>query len=120
MLRHPQMLRAETVELMTRINRLSDDGAEDGMQFGLGIQIRRTKKPTPAISDSALAWGGLLGAQDIVDPQHDLIILFYQNMQGPERLHPQFYERAYRLFDAPATPSAATPLRVSTLEGVHP
>jgi hypothetical protein len=41
-------------------------------------------------------------------PERDLVALFYQNMQGPAKLHPQFYERAYRLFDASATPAPAT------------
>lgn len=102
-----RILRPETIDLMTAINRLPENsGAEKGMQFGLGFEIHKTKKPTPAVSDSAYAWGGLLGTQYIIDPERDLIILFYQNMQGPAKLHPPFYERAYRLFDAPAAAAA--------------
>ena len=77
------------------------------MQFGLGFEILKTKKSTPAVSDSAYSWGGLLGTQYIINPQRDMIVLYYQNTQGSGKLHAAFYARAYRLFDPPATPAPA-------------
>lgn len=101
-----RILKRETVEQMTTINRLPPEaiGAEKDMQFGLGFEIHKTKKPVPAVSDSAYAWGGALGTQYLIDPEHDLVLLFYQNMQNQTaKLSPLFYEQAYRLFAAPAT-----------------
>ena len=73
------------------------------MQFGLGFEIHKTKKPVPAVSDSAYAWGGALGTQYLIDPERDLVLLFYQNMSNQTaKLSPLFYEQAYRMFDAPA------------------
>ena len=103
-----RILRPETVELMTTVNRLPDStGAEKGMQFGLGFEIHKTKKPTPVVSDSAYAWGGMLGTAYIIDPERDMVVLYYQNTQGPGRTQAQFYEQAYRLFDASTGPAPA-------------
>jgi CubicO group peptidase (beta-lactamase class C family) len=103
-----RILRPETIELMTTINRLPENsGAEPGFQFGLGFELHRTKKPVPAVSDSAFAWGGLMGTGYIIDPDRHLIALYYVNMYNPEQLYPRFLEQAYRLAggaDA-ATPS---------------
>lgn len=105
-----RILRPETVAQMTTINRLLPETSakQRGMQFGLGFEIHKTKKPVPAVSDSAFAWGGALGTQYLIDPERDLVMLFYQNMQGSNGLSPLFYEQAYRLFDAPvpAEPAA--------------
>jgi CubicO group peptidase (beta-lactamase class C family)/pimeloyl-ACP methyl ester carboxylesterase len=98
-----RILQPKTVELMTTINRLPDNsGAGDGMQFGLGFEIHKTKKPVPAVSDSAFAWGGMMGTQYLIDPERDMIVLFYQNMHNAGPLTAKFYEEAYRLFDARA------------------
>jgi CubicO group peptidase (beta-lactamase class C family) len=102
-----RILRPEMVELMTKINRLPENhGAEKGFQFGLGFEIYKTKKPTPAVSDSAYAWGGMLGTTYTVDPERDMVVLYYQNTQGSGKTQAQFYEQAYRLFDAPAHPAS--------------
>jgi CubicO group peptidase (beta-lactamase class C family) len=94
-----RILRAETVELMTTVNRLPENsGAELGFQFGLGFELHKQKKPVPAVSDRAFAFGGLMGTAYIIDPEHDLIALFYLNMFGAEPLYPRFLEQAYRLF----------------------
>jgi len=94
-----RILRPETVELMTTINRLPENsGGEPGFQFGLGFEIHRKKKPTPAVSDSAFAWGGMMGTGYIIDPEQDLVLLFYTNMfnlEGP--VYAKFLEQAYRL-----------------------
>jgi CubicO group peptidase (beta-lactamase class C family) len=96
-----RILRPETVELMTTLNRLPENsGAEPGFQFGLGFEIHQKKKPTPAVSDSAFAWGGMMGTGYIIDPGRDLVALFYTNMfnlEGP--VYSGFLEQAYRLVD---------------------
>jgi CubicO group peptidase (beta-lactamase class C family) len=97
-----RILKPETVRLMTTINRLPEDsGAEKGFQFGLGFELHPVKKPVPAVSDSAFAWGGLFGTAYIIDPENDLIALFYMNMYNPEPMYPRFLEQAYRLFASP-------------------
>lgn len=105
-----RILRPETVDLMTTINRLPENsGAEKGFQFGLGFELHREKKPVPAVSDSAFAWGGLFGTAYIVDPGHDLVALFYMNMYQPQALYPKFLDRAYALVSAPASAATTSP-----------
>lgn len=94
-----RILRAETIKLMTTINRIPENsGAAPGFQFGLGFELYRKNKPVPAVSDSAFAWGGMMGTAYIVDPEHDLVALYYTNMYKAEWLYPRFLEQAYRLF----------------------
>ncbi|MDP0501978.1 MAG: serine hydrolase [Verrucomicrobiota bacterium JB022] len=101
-----RILKPETVELMTTINRLPENsGAEKGFQFGLGFELHPEKKPVPAVSDSAFAWGGMLKTAYIVDPEKDLIVLYYTNMFEAEDLYPKFLAKAYALFD-PAEPKS--------------
>lgn len=94
-----RILRRETVEMMTTINRLPENnGGGPGFQFGLGFEIHQKKKPTPAVSDSAFAWGGMMGTGYIIDPKQDLVLLFYTNMfnlEGP--VYAKFLEQAYRV-----------------------
>ncbi|MEO7412671.1 MAG: serine hydrolase domain-containing protein [Opitutaceae bacterium] len=100
-----RILKPETIEQMTTINRLLPETSAEqkGMQFGLGFEIHKTKKPTPAVSDSAFAWGGMLGTQYIIDPTQDMVVLYYQNTQGSGPTHARFYQQAYRLFEPSAT-----------------
>ncbi len=119
-----RVLKPETIELMTTINRLPESsGAENGFQFGLGFELHRAKKPVPAVSDSAFAWGGMFGTGYIVDPTHDLIALFYINMYGAAPVYPKFLDQAYRLVGA-ATSAAPEPPAQVVLEnggtGPHP
>lgn len=105
-----RILRPETVELMTTVDRLPrDSGAEKGFRFGLGFELHREKKPVPAVSDSAYAWGGLFGTGYLIDPGRDLVALFYVNMYGPEPMYPKFLDKAYGLFAAPALAATAAP-----------
>jgi CubicO group peptidase (beta-lactamase class C family) len=93
-----RILKPETVELMTTVNRLPEVNAGgNGFKFGLGFELYREKKPVPAVSDSAFAWGGMLGTQYIIDPQNDLIVLFYINMYKTEPLYPLFLTKAYEI-----------------------
>jgi CubicO group peptidase (beta-lactamase class C family) len=94
-----RILRSETVEMMTTINRLPENNAGGpGFQFGLGFEIHQRKKPTPAVSDFAFAWGGMMGTGYIVDPERDLVLLFYTNMFNLDgSVYAKFLEQAYRL-----------------------
>ncbi len=119
-----RILKPDTVELMTTLNRLpADSGAEAGFQFGLGFELHAKKKPVPAVSDAAFAWGGMLGTAYIIDPAHDLVALFYINMYGAGKLYPQFLEQAYRLagVSVPAeTAASAAPVVVIEEGGSGP
>lgn len=94
-----RILNPETVELMTRVNRLPQ--AAQPFEFGLGFELyNEDKKPVPAVSNSAYAWGGMLGTEYIIDPENELIALFYLNMYQRDALYPLFLEKAYDLINA--------------------
>lgn len=96
-----RILKPETVELMTTVDRLR--GVEawgEGFRFGLGFELfNELKKPVPAVSNTAFAWGGLFGTEYIIDPENDMIALFYINMYQRDPLYPLFLEKAYELFN---------------------
>lgn len=96
-----QILKPETIEKMTDINRLPEESsAEDGFQFGLGFQLHNENlKHVPAVSNSAFSWGGMFGTEYIIDPEEDLIVLFYINMVERENLYHPFLKRAYQLVE---------------------
>jgi len=95
-----RILKPETVELMTKVNQLPEKNAGGkGFKFGLGFELyNELKKPVPEVSNSAYAWGGLYGTNYIVDPENDLIILFYLNMPKQSPVYPIFLSKAYQLF----------------------
>jgi putative CocE/NonD family hydrolase len=94
-----RILKPETVERMTTINQLPEkNSGGKGFQFGLGFELyNEQKKPVPSVSNSAFAWGGMLGTEYIIDPENDLIALFYMNMFKRETLCPLFLENVYKL-----------------------
>ena len=96
-----RILRPETVELMTTINRLPEKNTGgEGFQFGLGFELYNEKKsPIPEVSNSAYAWGGLFGTEYIIDPENDLIVLFYLNMYKRDALYPVFLRKVYQAID---------------------
>jgi CubicO group peptidase (beta-lactamase class C family) len=96
-----RILKPETVELMTTSNRLPEENAGGtGFQFGLGFELyNEQKKPVPEVSNTAYAWGGLYGTQYIVDPENDMIALYYINMPRHEFLTPIFLSKTYQLFN---------------------
>ncbi len=105
-----RILKPETVERMTTIDRLAPgSGAAPGFRFGLGFELHRGIKPLPAVSDRAFSWGGMFGTKYIVDPAHDLVALFYINMYQAPDLYPEFLAKAYRLagVGGPAARAAA-------------
>lgn len=106
-----RILKAETVDLMTKQDRLSpDSGVAPGFKFGLGFELYREKKPVPAVSDSAFAWGGLFGTSYIIDPGHELVALFYTNMYQAPELSPKVLGPVYQAFATPQ-PAATTSLK---------
>jgi CubicO group peptidase (beta-lactamase class C family) len=94
-----RILKPETIELMTTINRLPPAGPDgDQLQFGLGFELYHDgKKPAPAVSNSAYAWGGMMGTDFIIDPENNMIALFYLNMYQRDPLYPTFLGKAYEL-----------------------
>jgi CubicO group peptidase (beta-lactamase class C family) len=94
-----RILTPQTVELMTTINRLPET-KDNPFKFGLGFELYNDlKKPVPSVSNTAYAWGGLFGTDYIIDPENDLIALFYMNMYKHDPLYPKFLGEAYKLFD---------------------
>jgi CubicO group peptidase (beta-lactamase class C family) len=95
-----RILKPETVELMTTVNRLpAVNSGGKGFRFGLGFELyNELKKPVPETSNTAFAWGGLYGTDYIIDPENNMIALFYLNMPKHERLYPLFLSKAFQLF----------------------
>lgn len=95
-----RILKPETVELMTKVNRLPEVNAGGkGFQFGLGFELyNEKKKKVPEASNTAFAWGGMMGTSYVIDPENNMISLFYLNMPKREELHPLFLSKAYQIF----------------------
>lgn len=96
-----RILQPETIDQMTKINRLpAVNAGGKGFQFGLGFELyNENKKPVPEVSNTAFAWGGFFGTEYIIDPQNNMIALFYLNMPRRETLYPRFLSKAYQLFE---------------------
>jgi len=96
-----RILKPETIELMTSINRLPEVNSEGkGFRFGLGFQLfNELKKTVPAVSNSAYAWGGGFGTEYIIDPENNLVSLFYMNMSKHDALYPLYLEKVYQLIN---------------------
>lgn len=94
-----RVLKPETIEIMTTINRLPKvNSGGNGFEFGLGFELyNEQKKPTPAVSNTAFAWGGMLGTEYIIDPKNDLIVLFYINMFKRDPLYPAYLKEVYEM-----------------------
>ncbi|MBN2167528.1 MAG: beta-lactamase family protein [Marinilabiliaceae bacterium] len=94
-----RILKPETIEVMTTINRLPEPNAGGkGFQFGLGFELyNELKKPVPAVSNTAFAWGGMFGTEYIIDPENNLIALFYINMARRDALYPQYLDKVYQM-----------------------
>jgi CubicO group peptidase (beta-lactamase class C family) len=94
-----RILKPETIELMTTVNQLPEtNSGGKGFQFGLGFELyNELKKPVPAVSNTAYAWGGMFGTEYIIDPENNTIALFYINMARREPLYPQYLQKVYQL-----------------------
>lgn len=96
-----RILKSETIEMMTTINRLPEtNSGGKGFKFGLGFELYNDlKEPTPAVSNTAFAWGGMLGTDYIVDPKNNLIVLFYINMYKHDPLYPEYLKKVYEMIE---------------------
>lgn len=96
-----RILKTETLETMTRINRLpTPNSGGEGFEFGLGFRLfKDNSKPVAAISNSAYAWGGMMGTEYLIDPQHQMVTLFYLNMYDREDLYTPFLQQVYKMID---------------------
>lgn len=95
-----RILKPETIDEMTKVNRLPEVNAGGkNFRFGLGFELyNENKKPVPEVSNTAYAWGGAYGTAYIVDPENNMIALFYLNMPRHEDVYPLFLRKAYQLF----------------------
>lgn len=96
-----RILKPETIELMC-INRLPEvNAAGDGFQFGLGFQVMGgipSRKEVESMSSRAFRWGGAAGTEYVIDPDNDLVILYYISMWGKPDVYDDFLRGAYGLF----------------------
>ncbi len=97
-----RILRSETVQLMLQ-NRLPEvNGGGEGFRFGLGFELFThpdKKKIAPQMSDSCFRWGGAAGTEYLIDPDNDLVILYYISVRGDTGTYPVFLKAAYDLFE---------------------
>ncbi|MEO6455126.1 MAG: serine hydrolase domain-containing protein [Ginsengibacter sp.] len=95
-----RILKPETIELMTKVNRLPEVNAGGkGFQFGLGFELyNEKKKKVPEASNTAFSWGGAYGTSFVIDPENNMFSLFYLNMPKREELHPLFLSKTYQIF----------------------
>lgn len=96
-----RILKAETIEMMCQ-NRLPEVNAGgEGFQFGLGFQLMGgtpSRKEVEAMSSRTFRWGGAAGTEYIIDPDNDLVILYYISMWGKPDVYDDFLKGAYGLF----------------------
>ncbi len=99
---HHRILKPETIALM-RQNRLPEvNGGGKGFRFGLGFELfdhPDKVKTDPRMSDSCFRWGGAAGTEYLMDPENDLVILYYISMWGDTGTYPVFLKAAYDLFE---------------------
>ena len=100
-----RILKPETIAQMTTINRLPEvNSGGPSFQFGLGFQLANEKnKHIKKVSNSAFWWGGMMGTEYIIDPENDLIALFYINMYKRDDLYAQYLEEVYDVLETPKT-----------------
>lgn len=96
-----RILKPQTIELMTTVNRLPEQNSGgEGFRFGLGFELyNNLKKPASAVSNTAFAWGGMFGTAYIIDPENDLVALFYMNMARRDELYPHYLKKVYQLIN---------------------
>ena len=97
-----RILMPETIQLMLQ-NRLPEvNGGGKGFRFGLGFELFThpdKEKIAPQMSDSCFRWGGAAGTEYLMDPENDLVILYYISMWGDTGTYPVFLKAAYDLFE---------------------
>lgn len=99
---HHRILKPETVELMLQ-NRLPEvNSGGEGFQFGIGFELfgYPDKKKVPQMSSSCFRWGGAAGTEYLVDPENDLVILYYISIMGYDtNTYPTYLDAVYKMFE---------------------
>ena len=97
-----RILEPETIDLMLT-NRLPEvNKGGKGFQFGLGFELfgNTDQKKVPQMSDSCFRWGGAAGTEYLVDPENDLVILYYISIMGYDtKTYPTYLDAVYKLFE---------------------
>ncbi len=97
-----RILSRKTIELMT-INQIGDlEYGSLGRRFGLGFDIWGDQTPAHHLGSSgSVRWGGLFYTNYVIDPEEELILLFYTNVQpwqGPN-LQEKFHNLVYQAIE---------------------
>ena len=95
-----RILHPETIALMTT-NRLPEvNSGGEGFQFGLGFELfgNDIRKNVPAMSSRCFRWGGAAGTEYLMDPENDLVMLYYISMWGATHTYDDYLKAAYGLF----------------------
>jgi CubicO group peptidase (beta-lactamase class C family) len=96
-----RILKPDTVAMMTTVSRLPQRNAGgEGFQLGLGFELHNApRNPCPTFQTPPSPGGGLMGTHCIIDPEKDLIALYYINMTNSKSsLYRSFLSKAYQLF----------------------
>jgi len=82
-----RIISRNTVELMT-MNQLEEKTIKGDMKFGLGFGLFGEKGAAEhLVSAEAYRWGGMFHTDYVIDPEEDLIMLVYTNVEpylGPD------------------------------------
>jgi CubicO group peptidase (beta-lactamase class C family) len=94
-----RILKPETIELMTTVNQLpKENSGGEGFRFGLGFELyNEQKKTSSGCFKFSLCLGGMYGTAYIIDPEYDMIALFYMNMRRHDPLYPLFLGKVYEM-----------------------
>ena len=96
-----RILKEETVDLMLQ-NRLPEvNSGGEGFQFGIGFELfgNPNKKKVPQMSSSSFRWAGAAGTEYLVDPENDLVILYYISMWGDTNTYTTYLDAVYKMFE---------------------
>jgi CubicO group peptidase (beta-lactamase class C family) len=82
-----RIISRNTIELMTS-NQIGEKTIRGGSKFGLGFELfGEAGASNHLVSESAFRWGGMHYTDYVIDPEEELIMLFYTNVQpfrGPD------------------------------------
>lgn len=96
-----RILSRKTVELMT-VNQIGDLDIGRGLKFGLGFELRGDYGIRHHLgSGGAYRWGGMYYTDYLIDPDEDMILLFYTNLR-PRRgrnYHELFQNMVYQALE---------------------
>ncbi|MBQ6283903.1 MAG: beta-lactamase family protein [Bacteroidales bacterium] len=99
---HHRILKKETIDLMLENQLPEVNSGGKGFRFGRGFELFThpdKEKIAPQMSSSCFRWGGAAGTEYLIDPENDLVILYYISMWGSTGTYPTFLKTAYDLFE---------------------